>query len=69
MHGLIARSSFNDTIHRHSGIALMTPQTVHYGHAQRLTAQRSVTLEAAFVAHPQRFKGVTPKPPRVRDAA
>ena len=58
-----------NTIHRHSGIALMTPQSVHYGHAQRLTAQRSVTLEAAFIAHPQRFKGVTPKPPRVPDAA
>jgi putative transposase len=34
-----------------------------------MTAKRAVTLDAAFVAHPIRFKGVTPKPPVVPTAA
>jgi putative transposase len=51
--------------HRHSGIALMPPDTVHYGRSTALTAQRGVTLDAAFIAHPARFKGVAPRPPRM----
>jgi putative transposase len=54
-----------NTQHRHSGIGLMTPDTVHHGHAAALTVQRAGTLEAAFLAHPNRFKGVAPKPPQV----
>jgi hypothetical protein len=31
---------------------------VHQGTAAALTEQRAITLDAAFVAHPIRFKGV-----------
>jgi putative transposase len=52
-------------VHRHSGIGFMTPQSVHYGRASELTQQRSITLEAAFQAHPNRFKHVAPRPPEL----
>ena len=55
--------------HRHSGIGFMTPHAVHYGEAARLTQQRHVALQAAFLAHPQRFKGIAPKPPPMPTAA
>ena len=58
-----------NTEHRHCGIALMPPATVHYGRDAALTAQRGVTLDAAFAAHPARFKGVVPRPPAVPVAA
>jgi transposase InsO family protein len=54
-----------NTEHRHSGIALMPPDTVHYGRSTALTAQRGVTLDAAFAAHPARFKGIAPRPTSV----
>ena len=54
--------------HRHSGIALMSPETVHYGRAAALTQQRAATLKAAFIAHPQRFKGTLPTPLKLPDA-
>ena len=55
--------------HRHSGIGLMTPAAVHEGTATALRAQRAVTLDAAFAAHPLRFKGIAPKPPELPTAA
>jgi putative transposase len=58
-----------NTVHRHSGIALMTPESVHYGTAAALTQRRAVTLDAAFAANPIRFKGITPKPPELPTAA
>ena len=58
-----------NTEHRHSGIAFMPPDTVHYGRSTALTEQRSATLDTAFIAHPARFKGVAPRPPRVPTAA
>lgn len=48
--------------HRHSGIAFMTPEAVHYGRAERLLKQRADTLDAAFLANPNRFKGKAPRP-------
>ena len=57
-----------NTVHRHSGIGLMTPHTVHYGHHAQLTQQRHATLMNAFAAHPQRFKGRAPTPPTVPTA-
>jgi putative transposase len=54
---------------RHSGIGWMAPAAVHDGTAAALTAQRAVTLDAAFAAHPSRFKGCTPKPPVLTTAA
>ena len=52
-----------NTEHRHGGIALMTPQVVHDGHATALTAQRAIVLAAAFAAQPARFKRIAPQPP------
>jgi len=40
----------------------MTPHSVHYGHAQALHVRRQETLDVAFTAHPQRFKGKRPEP-------
>jgi len=55
--------------HRHGGIGWMAPAAVHDGTAAALTAQRAVTLDAAYTAHPSRFKGRTPKPPVLPTAA
>jgi putative transposase len=55
--------------HRHGGIGLMAPAAVHDGTAAAMTAQRAVTLDSAFVAHPLRFKGIAPKPPALPSAA
>ena len=60
--------SWYNTEHHHSGIALMSPEVVHHGRAVALTARRATTLDAAFIAHPNRFKGVQPQPPRLPDA-
>jgi putative transposase len=54
--------------HRHSSLGLMTPATVHYGQAATLTAQREVTLQAAYEQHPERFVKGLPKPPAVPTA-
>jgi len=56
-------------VHRHSGIGYMTPHTVHYGEALALNLQRAATLNTAFIAHPQRFTGIAPKPPALPTAA
>lgn len=48
--------------HRHSGIAMLTPEVLHYGDADQVINRRSETLAAAFEAHPQRFKGKLPIP-------
>jgi len=48
--------------HRHSGIALLTPSMVHFGEAQTVLAHRQVVLDAACLAHPNRFVRRPPKP-------
>jgi putative transposase len=55
--------------HRHSGIGLMTPSAVHYGHAPSITAARQQTLAAAHARHPERFVHKPPQPPVLPDAA
>jgi transposase InsO family protein len=55
--------------HRHSGIGFMTPEAVHYGQAEDLLRQREKTLNAAFMAHPKRFKNNAPQPPSLPVAA
>lgn len=55
--------------HRHSGIALMTPEQVHYGFADPIIDQRSKVLKAAFFSHPERFKGKVPVPQLLPRAA
>ena len=58
-----------NTVHRHSGIALMTPQTAHYGTGAALTQRRADTLGMTFAANPIRSKGLAPKPPELPTAA
>jgi len=55
--------------HRHSGIALMTPEQVHYGLADQIIEQRSKVLETAFCSHPERFKGKMPTPKPLPESA
>lgn len=57
-----------NTEHYHSGIALLTPETVHYGLADAVLTARAQTLQAAFLAHPERFKGRLPQPPSLPKA-
>jgi len=42
--------------HRHSGIALHTPASVHFGTADEIRAQRAITLDAVYAANPDRFR-------------
>jgi len=51
--------------HRHSGIGLHTPASVHYGTAAEVRAQRQLTLDAAYAAHPERFGHCRPAPPKL----
>ena len=48
--------------HHHSGLGLLTPATVHYGQAQAVLEQRQKVLQAAYIAHPERFVRGEPKP-------
>lgn len=51
--------------HHHSGIGFMTPAAVHFGTAPALWQQRAAVLQAAYLAHPERFKGRHPTPPKL----
>ena len=46
--------------HRHSGICMLTPASVHYGQAEAILLQRHRVMLAAYEAHPERFS----RPPR-----
>jgi putative transposase len=48
--------------HRHSGIGMMTPAVVHYGQATTVRDNRQVVLDAAYLAHPERFVRKPPTP-------
>ena len=50
--------------HRHSGIGLHTPASVHNGTATKIQARRTLVLQQAYAAHPDRFRQ-PPKPPRL----
>lgn len=54
--------------HHHSGIALLTPEMVHYGLAEEVSRARLETLQQAYRLHPERFVGRQPEPPRLPDA-
>lgn len=49
--------------HRHSGIGLLTPATVHRGQANAQVATRQKVLDVAYAAHPERFVRGRPIPP------
>lgn len=53
--------------HRHSGIGLHTPASVHYGTATEIRTQRADTLAAAYQRNPHRFTR-PPQPPKLPDA-
>ena len=55
--------------HRHSGIALHTPASVHFATAGQVRAQRRTTLHAAYNANPDRFRHRRPEPPKLPAAA
>ena len=55
--------------HRHSGIGLMAPATVHHGRAEEAHAARRAVLSAAYAAKPERFVRGAPAPPRLPTAA
>jgi len=61
--------SYYNHEHRHSGIALHTPASVHYGTAREVRRQRQATLHAAFQANPIRFGHRRPEPPKLPAAA
>jgi putative transposase len=50
-----------NTQHRHSGIAMLTPENVHYHTHQEVLNARSSTLVKAFQIHPERFVKGVPK--------
>jgi transposase InsO family protein len=59
---------YYNTIHRHSGIGLHTPASVHDGTATEIRAKRGETLTAAYAANPGRFRR-KPTPPKLPKAA
>lgn len=54
--------------HRHSGIALLTPEQVHYGNADQIIRQREMVLAAAFEKNPSRFKHKVPAVDKLPEA-
>ncbi len=51
--------------HRHWGLGLLTPATVHSGHSDKALAARQKTLSAAYAATPERFVQREPRPLRL----
>jgi putative transposase len=55
--------------HRHSGLGLCTPESVHHGRAQTIRDVRATVLTAAYILHPERFVRHHPQPPPLPIAA
>jgi putative transposase len=55
--------------HHHSGIGLHTPASVHYGSAKAVQQRRTLVLDAAYAAHPERFMNKAPTPPALPSVA
>lgn len=55
--------------HRHSGIGLHTPASVHHGTAEQIRTQRQATLDQAYHTNPARFGHRRPHPPKLPTAA
>jgi putative transposase len=56
-------------VHRHAGIGLHTPASVHYGTANEIRAGQADTLTAAYQAKPARFRHRPPTPPKLPEVA
>ena len=54
--------------HRHWGLGLLTPATVHSGRSAAALAARQKTLSAAYAATPERFVQREPRPLRLPEA-
>jgi putative transposase len=54
--------------HHHSGIGLLTPETVHYGRAQQAIEARQRVLDTAHTRHPDRFVRKPPVAPALPEA-
>jgi putative transposase len=59
---------YYNTEHRHSGIGLHTPQSVHDGTARKIRERRQEILDAAYAAHPERFRS-RPAAPKLPEKA
>lgn len=59
---------YNDE-HYHSSLALMTPNMVHYGKAEKCNEKRQQVLIEAFVRKPERFVQGVPKTLQLPEAA
>ena len=57
-----------NTEHRHSGIAMLTPASVHYGSAQEVLAGRDRVLAEAYRRYPERFVKGQPKARQLPEA-
>lgn len=55
--------------HKHSGIAMLTPDDVHHGRAEYVLDQRRAVLERAYAAHPERFVAGPPAAPEAPSEA
>lgn len=50
--------------HHHSGLALFTPGDVFHARVELIATKRQAALDAAFLAHPERFPRGAPRVPR-----
>ena len=57
--------SYYNNDHRHSGIGLHTPQSVHDGTWKYVRDERQAVLDAAHRAHPERFVKGPPQAPKL----
>jgi len=57
-----------NTQHRHSGIGLLTPETVHYGLAEKAINARQKVLNTAYGRHPERFVRKPPEATQLPEA-
>lgn len=57
-----------NTEHRHGGIAMMTPEQVHFGRTAPILAGRTDVLRKAWAAHPERFVSGPPTPAALPEA-
>jgi putative transposase len=51
-----------NNVHYHTGLALLTPATVHYKRTKDVLAQRSIVLQEAHALNPDRFVKGVPRP-------
>ncbi|MPY81541.1 MAG: transposase [Actinophytocola sp.] len=54
--------------HRHSGVGLHTPASVHFGTARQIRHERGNVLAQAYANNPERFVHGTPQPPKLPGA-